>query len=117
MYPRVNYEMSEADFKELLDACKPVPYVVFGGMAPASPQENANAAWRRLGKKMGFDHMTVQPIEGRGGWFFSAVPSETEEQKKERLAREEKERREARTKQLEKEIAERQTELDTLKEA
>ena len=55
MYPRTNYEMSEEDLKELLEACKPVPYMVFGGIAPRSPEQNANDAWERLGKKMGFD--------------------------------------------------------------
>lgn len=88
MYPRVNYEMTEDDLKELLESCKPVPYMVMGGSAPSSPQENANRAWARLGSKMGFDHMTVQPIPGRGQRFFTAVPTETEDQGKEREKKE-----------------------------
>jgi len=39
----------------------------------SSPQENANAAWRELGKRMGFDYLTVEP-NGRGNRFFSAIP-------------------------------------------
>ena len=66
MYPRVNYEMTEEDLKAILDACKPVPCMMIGAYAPASPQENANRAWSSLGKKMGFDPMTVQPIQGKG---------------------------------------------------
>lgn len=73
MSERVNYEMTEADLAELLRACQPVPYMVFGGIAPRSPQENANAAWCALGEKMGFDYLTVRPI-GRAARFFSAVP-------------------------------------------
>lgn len=58
MYPRTNYEMTEADLAEILDACQPVPYMVIGNSFPSSPQENANRAWGRLGDKMGFDAMT-----------------------------------------------------------
>lgn len=68
---KTEYEMSEADLKELLEACKPVTYMVFGGIEPASPQENANRAWAVLGKKMGFDYMTVEPSD-KGQRFFTA---------------------------------------------
>lgn len=114
MYPRVNYEMSEADEKELLDACKPVICIMVGGYAPRSPQENANAAWRRLGEKMGFDFMTVRPIQGKGTRFFSAVPSETEDQKKDRLAKEAEEKRQEEITRLKSEIKERQDKLTAL---
>lgn len=88
MYPRTNYEMTEEDLKAILDACKPVVAMMIGGHAPSSQQENANNAWAALGRKMGFDHMTVQPISGKGNRFFTAVPSETEEARKERHERE-----------------------------
>ena len=71
----MEYEMSQKDLDELLDACKPVPYMIIGGVAPRSPQENANAAWKKLGEKMGFDHMTVRP-SNKGKRFFTAVPKE-----------------------------------------
>lgn len=87
MYPRTNYEMTEEDLKAILDACKPVVAMMIGGHAPSSQQENANNAWAALGRKMGFDHMTVQPTS-KGNRFFTAVPSETEDQRKERLASE-----------------------------
>ena len=90
MYPRTNYEMTEADLEAILDACKPVVAIMVGGYEPSSQQENANNAWAALGRKMGFDHMTVQPINGKGNRFFSAVPSETAEARKEREAREAK---------------------------
>jgi predicted TIM-barrel fold metal-dependent hydrolase len=69
---RKEFEMTEEDLNALLEACKPVPYMVIGGYVPRSPQENANDAWERLGKKMGFDHMTVRPISGKGDRFFTA---------------------------------------------
>ena len=115
MYPRTEYEMTEADLKELLDACKPVVAMMIGGNGPSSPQENANRAWQRLGEKMGFDHMTVRPT-GRGDRFFTAVPSETETARTARLTREAEEKRQAGIMHLAAEIAEKQKQLDALKE-
>lgn len=71
---RRDYEMTEADLAKLLDAMKPVPYMIVGGMPPVSQQENANAAWAELGKRLGFDPMSVRP-NGRGDRFFSAETS------------------------------------------
>jgi predicted TIM-barrel fold metal-dependent hydrolase len=76
MSNRKRYEMTEEDFNQLLEACRPVPYMVFGGRPPRSPQENANDAWARLGKKMGFDGMTVEAIQGESERCFTAIPLE-----------------------------------------
>lgn len=73
---RKEYEMSDEDLKELMEACKPVPYLVANGTEPMSPQESANRAWERLGDKMGFQFMTVRPVEGKGDKFFTAEPKE-----------------------------------------
>ena len=69
---RQEYEMTEADLAALLDACKPVPYMVIGGVEPPTPQQNANRAWRALGAKMGFRWDTVRPVAGKGQRFFTA---------------------------------------------
>ena len=111
MYPRTEYEMTEADRETLLAAMKVVPYMIIDGHAPRSQQDNANDAWAVLGLKMGFDAMTVRPISGKGDRWFSAVPSETESAKAERLAREAAAKWLAEIDQLTKEIAERQTRL------
>lgn len=84
MNPRVNYEMTKEDLKEIKEACRPVAAIMVGGVMPSTPQENANRAWAKLGEKMGFDSMTVRP-SGKGERFFTAVPSETEDQKKQRI--------------------------------
>ena len=55
VYPRVDYEMTENDLQEILDACKPQPVMKIGSYVTKSPQEYANMAWQRLGEKMGFD--------------------------------------------------------------
>lgn len=114
MYPRVEFEMTEADEKELLDACKATPVILVGGYSAASPQENANRAWAKLGEKMGFEPTTPKPIVGKGMRFFTAVPSETPEARDERLIREMEARRLAAIAQLESESAERQTKLAAL---
>jgi len=115
MYPRTNYEMTEADLKTLLDACKATVCIMVGSYVPRTPQEKANDAWRALGMQMGFDYTTVRPIEGKGQRFFSAVPSETQEQQKEREKREAVARVRAEIWALESEIADRQSRLNALR--
>lgn len=92
MYPRTNYEMTEEDLKTLLASMQPVPMIMLNVGGGRSQQERANDAWKSLGEKMGFDHMTVQPT-GKGDRFFTAIPSETELHRKERLEREAEEKR------------------------
>jgi hypothetical protein len=90
MYPRTEYEMTQEDLDAILNASKatPVMFVSGGGSMFGSPQENANAAWASLGARMGFDYMTVRSVSGKGQRFFTAVPNETEEARKEREVRE-----------------------------
>lgn len=71
MAERKEFEMTQEQLDKLLEACKPVPYMVIGGMEPRSLQERANDAWERLGKELGFKHMTVQPLS-KGNRFFTA---------------------------------------------
>ncbi len=116
MYPRIEYKMSEKDLKIILDACKPTPvmFVSGGTSIGGSQQENSNRAWETLGDKMGFDSMTVQLIPGKGNEFFTAVPSETKEQKIDREKKEKLKENQRRAIQLRKEITERQTKLKEL---
>ncbi len=70
---RREFEMTQKQLDEILEACKPVPYIAIQCGEPASPQENANNAWAALGKEMGFKHMTVEP--GKSDRFFTAEPA------------------------------------------
>lgn len=70
---RVEFEMTELQLNILMEACKPVPYMIIGDKEPKSPQENANDAWELLGAVMGFDHMSVEPIVGKSTRFFTAI--------------------------------------------
>ena len=54
---RVNFEMTPDDLSKLLESMKPVPMIALQCGSPRSVQENANAAWAELGKRMGFDPM------------------------------------------------------------
>ena len=116
MYPRTNYEMTQADLDAILDACKPTPVMFLSGGTPigGNQQDNANAAWSALGKKMGFDYMTVQPIDGKGNRFFTAIPSENETQRAERLAREAEEKKAAEIVRLEGEVKAAQDKLTAI---
>jgi hypothetical protein len=113
-YPRVEYEMTKEDLAAILEACRPTPVIMVGGHTGPTPQDNANCAWAVLGKKMGFDYTTVRPIEGKGQRFFTAVPSETEEQRAEREEREAEERRAEEIATLMREIGERQERVRAL---
>ena len=116
MYPRIEYEMTGDDMETLLDSCKPTPAMFLSGGVPmgGTPQENANRAWKALGRKMGFDSNTVQPIDGKGQRFFSAIPSENEEVRKERLVREVEEKRQGDIRRLTEEISDRIKQIEAL---
>ena len=116
MYPEIEYEMSVAEMDVILEASKLVPVIIIGDCTPSSPQENANRAWEALGKKMGFDYMTVKPITQRGSRFFTARPSETEEQKEERYLKSEKEHLQLRYEDLKSEIEGNREEMDEVEQ-
>ncbi len=73
---RREFEMSPEQLAKIIEASRPVLYLVFGGIEPRSPQENANAAWRSLGEEMGFVWDTVAPVPGRGNTVFTAQAME-----------------------------------------
>ena len=69
---RKEYELSDDQLKGLMSACEPVPMIMLQCGTPTSPQERANSAWLALGKDLGFQHMTVEPVSGKGAKFFTA---------------------------------------------
>lgn len=73
MSARSEFELTEEQLAVLLDASKPTMAILIGGVSPPTPQQNANAAWRRLADEMGFDWSTVQAVAGKGDRFFTAV--------------------------------------------
>lgn len=69
---RKEFKMTERQFNEIIEASKPVPYMVFDNKPPMSPQESANAAWAALGRELGFDWLTVRPVKGKDHTYFTA---------------------------------------------
>lgn len=79
---RKEYRLTSEQKGKLLEAMKPVPYMVIGGQPPRSQQENANAAWKELGKELGFIWDTVRPIQGKTDDWFSAIETSSVAPKK-----------------------------------
>ena len=69
---RIEFHLTKNQLKELLDASKPVTYMVIGGIEPRSPRENAEAAWQRLGQELHFHWETVLPVQGKNEEYFTA---------------------------------------------
>lgn len=69
---RKEFEMTEEQLDKLMDASKPTRVMKIGNYIPSTPQENANRAWADLGEELGFAHMTVKPVSGKGDRFFTA---------------------------------------------
>ena len=67
------YEMDDAELQELLEASRPTPVMLVGGVSIGrSAQAKANDAWEKLGRKHGFKHQTVRPVPGKSPRFFMA---------------------------------------------
>lgn len=62
---RKRFVMSDKQLKTILRACTPVG-------DPQVQKDNIEAAWRKLGKHMGFDHMTVKTLPDEGDNYFEA---------------------------------------------
>lgn len=75
---RKEFKLTNKQWEDLLRASKPVPYMVFGGRPPMSPQEEANNVWKRLGKEMGFKPITVKPVKEKDNTYFTAEIEEKE---------------------------------------
>lgn len=71
------FELNDEQFKRIIDASKPVPYLVFKGVEPESPRARAERVWRELGSEMGFQWETVRPAAGKSERFFTAIPTGT----------------------------------------
>ena len=57
------YRLTDTQLNTILDACKPVPYMVVGGMMPRSPQHNANDAWQSVAAELGCRWDTIRPAD------------------------------------------------------
>jgi hypothetical protein len=69
------YELTDEQLKNLLEAFRSVPVIKIGDCDLGSQQGNANSAWEKLGAELGFKPFTAEPISGKGNHFFMAEPA------------------------------------------
>jgi len=76
---RMTFTLTADELKGLLIACNPPrPRASddgvgeLDGSVPLTPQERANVVWQALGRRHGFDWLTVRPVEGQGPEVFTA---------------------------------------------
>lgn len=50
-----NYRLTHEELAEIIEASKPVPYMVIGGVEPQSPRDKVMAIWRRVAERVGCD--------------------------------------------------------------
>lgn len=73
---RLEYKLTDGDLQDLYEVCKPIPYLVVGGREPTRPEVRINRIWERLGRELGFDWRTVEPVDGKGNEYFTAIKIE-----------------------------------------
>jgi hypothetical protein len=71
---RKEFQLTEEQYQKLLDASKPTPAMWDGkgNYLFGTPYENAMRVWRALGSSCGFDPESVQPVEGKSNYYFTA---------------------------------------------
>lgn len=75
---RREYKMTYEQHSRLLASCKPVPYLVAGGMIPTDLQQRVNDVWSDFGRALGFRWETVQPVPGKDDRYFTAEETDVE---------------------------------------
>lgn len=66
------YTLQEDEFVELVEASKPVPYLIAGGMSPPSQYDNAMRVWGKVAARVGCKLQTIAP--GTSDRTFYAEP-------------------------------------------
>ncbi len=76
MSERKSYTMTQSDYDQIVEKIEAARKVsgmfLSGGRPMGDVQETANQAWKELGDRMGFEHMSVRP--GSSKLQFTAVP-------------------------------------------
>lgn len=71
----MRYRMTDEEIAELKEACRPVPYMVFGGMEPRSPRDNAMDVWNKVSARVGCKCDTIAPANTGDDRDFEAEPN------------------------------------------
>jgi hypothetical protein len=70
------YRMTDEEYKDVMEASQPVPYIVVGGIEPRSSYDRVMPVWRRIAARVG---CVVDSIEVAGtgdNHDFMAEPQE-----------------------------------------
>lgn len=81
---RKTFTMGQTDYDELLrviNDARNTPLIMLQTGMPRSPQQAANDAWCALGRRMGFEGMSVQPVSGSILSFTAEEKAKEEESK------------------------------------
>ena len=68
------YRLTDEEFNKLMDASKPVPYMVFDGIEPRSPHDNAMDVWRTVAARVGCDVDSIGSAGTGDNHDFNARP-------------------------------------------
>jgi len=70
------YRLTNEELESLLDASKPVPYMIFGGQPPPSAREHAVRLWRHVADRVGCKLDTITSAGTGDMHDFSAEPAD-----------------------------------------
>jgi NTP pyrophosphatase (non-canonical NTP hydrolase) len=79
MSTRQKYRLTDEEFRELVAACQPNPYLVFGGMEPESPAMAANRIWTKVAERVGCLFDTIDGADTDDQKDFTAEPKPGQE--------------------------------------
>lgn len=68
------FRLTDEELEELYKASQPVPYLIFGGLEPASPRDNALRVWRKVAERVGCDPESIDCANTGDDHDFEATP-------------------------------------------
>ena len=69
-----NYKLTDEELAELMEASKPVPYMVFGGIEPRSPRDNVMDVWRKVAARVNCEVDSIENAGTGDNHDFTAKP-------------------------------------------
>lgn len=68
------YRMTDEELSQLMEASKPVPYMVIGGYEPKPPSYNAMMVWEKIAARVGCDVHSIDAASTGDNHDFTARP-------------------------------------------
>ena len=70
----MRYRMTDEELGRLKEACKPVTYIVVGGVPPVSPRTKAMRVWADVARRVGCIRSTINLASTGDEHDFDATP-------------------------------------------